>query len=284
MGYNQHQSFYLRDRWLGKGLRALQENERFFFLDDAFERLGLGKNMVQSLRHWLLATDCAIIDGVGKNRIMKLTSFGKWLLENDPALKYMDTIAILHYNIVSEVEPSSSWYWYFNLNNEIISDKEDLFIRLSQWVQERETRVVSENSIQRDVDVLLNMYSTDDRLDDPEEVIFSPLSRLKLVEQNEDMWKKKEVSITEESLFYIKYSLCKYSNKYKRYEISLNELVNGKELLGKVFNMKNATILNNLIRLENDPYYKVNFTRTNNLDYLILPNISLEDLLRQHTY
>src|SRR5690625_5190949 len=153
MGYNQHQSFYLRDRWLGKGLRALQENERFFFLDDAFERLGLGKNMVQSLRHWLLATDCAIIDGVGKNRIMKLTSFGKWLLENDPALKYMDTIAILHYNIVSEVEPSSSWYWYFNLNNEIISDKEDLFIRLSQWVQERETRVVSENSIQRDVDV-----------------------------------------------------------------------------------------------------------------------------------
>lgn len=284
MGYNQHQSFYLRERWLGKGLRALENNPRFFFQEDAFEKLGLGKNMVQSLRHWLIATNCAEISGIGQERRMDLTPFGNWLLQYDPALKYFDVLAILHYNIVSNDEPSSSWYWYFNLNNETILDKDLMFTRLNEWIQERETRVVSENSIKRDVDVLLNMYAGDEVLDDPEEVITSPLSKLKLIKETKNTWVKNEVLIPDNNLLFIKYSLCDYSNKHDRYELSLNEVINGEELLGKIFNMKSSTILDSLIRLENDFEYNLEFTRTNNLDYINLPNISVKELLDRHKF
>lgn len=284
MGYNQHQSFYLRDRWLGKGLRAINKDPRFFYQDDAFEKLGLGKNMVQSLRHWLIATGCAYNDGVGKKRKMILTPFGNWVLENDPALKYADTVAMIHYNIVYKDEPSSSWFWYFNINNESMSDKENLFIRLDEWVQEKESRVVSKNSIKRDVDVLLKMYSKGEELEDPEEVISSPFSRLNLIVEKEEMWKKNEVTMPENSLLFIKYALCKYSNEKKRYELSVEEILNDSSLIGRVYNMKSSTVLNKLIQLENSKIYKINFTRTNNLDYIILPKITEEELLAQSIY
>lgn len=267
---------------MGKGLRALYNDNKFFFQEDAFEKLGLGKNMVQSLRHWLIATNAAEIKGVGKERRIELTSFGEWLLEFDPALKYFDTLAIIHYNIVSDIEPSSSWYWYFNLYNETISDKETIFIRLNEWIQEREARIVSENSIKRDVDILLNMYSHGEELDDPEEVIFSPLAKLALIKENNTVWIKNEVFIPRNNLFFIKYALCKYSNKYNQFELGLNEVINEKELLGKVFNMKSSTIIESLVKLENDYDYRIEFTRTNNLDYIKLPQISIDELLDRH--
>ncbi|MCY9076434.1 DUF4007 family protein, partial [Bacillus inaquosorum] len=55
MAYGRHESFYLRDKWLSKGMKAISEDSRFFYDKDGFEKIGLGKNMVRSLRFWLLA-------------------------------------------------------------------------------------------------------------------------------------------------------------------------------------------------------------------------------------
>lgn len=284
MGYNQHQSFFLRERWLGKGLRALVKNERFFFEDDAFEKLGLGKNMVQSLQHWLIAVGAVISEGTGKDRVLTFTKFGQWLLENDAALKYFDTVAMLHYNLTAEDEPSSTWYWYFNNYNEDISDKDEIFNNLNEWVQEREIRVVSENSISRDVDCLLRMYSLDDEPDDPEEVISSPFSKLHLIKQRGGIWHKNEIKIPNDNVLFVKYALCSYAEKNEQYEINLEDILNKAGLLGKIYNMNSSTIVQSLTRLEHDPFYKIEFTRTNNLDVIKLPKISVNELLDQHKF
>ena len=284
MGYNQHQSFFLRDRWLGKGLRALEKDPRFFFRKDAFEKIGLGKNMVQSLQHWLIAVNAAVSVGTGKNRVLEFTYFGEWLLNNDPALKYFDTIAMLHYNIVSQDEPSTSWYWYFNEFPNEMSDKETLFNELNEWVKQRETRKVSENSIRRDVDCLLRMYASEEETEDPEEIITSPFAKLKLIVERNETWFKNEINIPNNNLLFIKYALCKYSEDNDRYEISLEDILNEKKLLGKVYNMNSSQVIDALTMLENDYYYKVEFTRTNNLDIVQLPKMSIVDLLENHKF
>lgn len=282
MGYNQHQSFFLRDRWTGKGLRATYNNPRFFFEDDAFEKIGLGKNMVQSLQHWLIATESAVSNGIGKERTLDLTRFGRWILKNDPALKRFDTIAMLHYNISSNEEPSTTWYWYFNEYSETIADKKSMFKQLNGWVQERETRVVSENSIWRDIECITRMYASDEQPDDPEEVIVSPFARLNLLEEKNDMFIKREINDKTEDLLFIKYSLCKYSDETNQYEIGLDDLVNKSKLLGKVFNLKTTSIIKALSELENDDFYKITFTRTNNLDMIKLPKLTLNDFLEYY--
>lgn len=283
MGYNQHQSFYLRERWLGKGLRAIAKNPRFLFEDDAFEKLGLGKNMVQSLQHWLRATNVAKTEGMGKNRIFKMTTFGQWLYDNDLSLSRFDTIAMLHYNIVSRNEPSTTWYWFFNKNTETILDKESMFELLSPWIRERETRVVAENSILRDIDCITKMYSGEVQPEDPEEVISSPFSRLQLLKKIDENYVKTEIAHTEKYIDYVIYTLIKFKEKTGQSEISLQDLINKEKLLGKVFNMSSSTIVQILSQLENHKFFRIKFTRTNNLDMVILPNITEKEFYEYFT-
>ena len=51
-----HETFTLRYGWLKKAVDAVHEDPIVFTRDDALVRLGVGKNMVRSIRHWGLAT------------------------------------------------------------------------------------------------------------------------------------------------------------------------------------------------------------------------------------
>jgi len=81
---------------------------------------------------------------------------------------------------------------------------------------------------------------------------------------------------------FIKYALCKFSEEEERYEISLEEILNERKLLGKVYNMNSVDIINALTMLENDLYYKIEFTKTNNLDIVKLPRIKVNEFLEKH--
>ena len=50
-----HQTFVFRYGWLEKGVRGIHECPTLFE-DDALVRLGVGKNMVSSIRHWCQVT------------------------------------------------------------------------------------------------------------------------------------------------------------------------------------------------------------------------------------
>jgi len=50
--FSGHQTFAFRYGWLEKGVRGIDECATLFSEDDALVRLGVGKNMVSSIRHW----------------------------------------------------------------------------------------------------------------------------------------------------------------------------------------------------------------------------------------
>src|ERR1035437_1834804 len=54
--FSGHETFVFRYGWLKKAYDAVRENPQSFGDDQAIVTLGVGKNMVRSIRHWALAT------------------------------------------------------------------------------------------------------------------------------------------------------------------------------------------------------------------------------------
>ena len=54
--FSGHQTFAFRYGWLEKGVKGVAASPGIFAAEDAIVQLGVGKNMVESIRHWCLAT------------------------------------------------------------------------------------------------------------------------------------------------------------------------------------------------------------------------------------
>lgn len=277
MGYNQHQSFYLRDRWLGKAIRSIETNPSFFFEKDAFEKIGLGKNMVQSLRHWIKAI--GIVDEDRIKKVHTLTPLGKLIKKYDITLKYVATAAILHYEITKQDEPSTAWYWFFNELKDTQISREDLLVTFQSWVQSRETRVVSENSLKRDVDTLIRMYTAGEDNEDPEEVTLSPLANLQVMTEKNGIVYKEEAIIPKQDEIFLMYVLLDYSQRKEQYVLNIDDLLQETGLFGNIYNWSRANILRMLNDWTYEEEFKIVFTRTNNLDVIRLPEVNPIDFL-----
>ena len=53
--FSGHETFPFRYPWLKKGFDAVSADGEVFQREDAITTLGVGKNMVRSIRHWCLA-------------------------------------------------------------------------------------------------------------------------------------------------------------------------------------------------------------------------------------
>lgn len=279
MGYSQHQSFYLRDRWLSKAIKSIDSNSSFFFEKDAFEKMGLGKNMVQSLKYWIIATQ--LFEEVKDNnqKYHQITSLGNFIKEKDRAVKYFNTAGLLHHSLATNREISTTWYWFFNIYTETVFTREEILSELTNWVQKREKRVISENSLKRDIDCLIKLYTSGGSVADPEEVILSPLYKLNLLEERNGVIYKKEAKMDGSNLLLIGYTLLKYMQGRNLSAISIDDLVHKEELIGKLFNMKRSAIVNLISEWTEHTQYPAVFTRTSNLDTLRLPEVSPEDFI-----
>src|SRR5688572_12512757 len=90
--FSGHESFHCRQLWLKKGFDYIKSG-RSFTDPDAVVTLGVGKNMVTSIKFWLKAFN--IIDA-GEN----LTEFAKFIFEDngfDPYLEDDQSLWLLHY-------------------------------------------------------------------------------------------------------------------------------------------------------------------------------------------
>ncbi|RYI26660.1 DUF4007 family protein [Bacillus infantis] len=275
MGYGQHQSFYLRDRWLNKGIKNIKEDSRFFYDKEAFEKIGLGKNMVQSLRYWVLATRVAEEQfNSERKKVYKITNFGEILYKFDRFIQFSDSAAILHYHLSSSKEPSTAWYWFFNILNQTVISKDELVSEFIKWVNNNEEKKISEKSLKRDIDCLIKLYTAGHADNDPEEVIQSPLYKIGLVKESKGQVYKNNGNLEVIGLSALMYVLLKYKEKHDVDTITVEEIILNEALWGKVFNMQRATVINVLENLTHHPAFPITFTRTNNLDTIRIPKIN----------
>lgn len=284
MKFGQHQSFYLRVNWLAKAIKMRNQDPRFFYNELGFEKIGLGKNMVKALRHWVVATTImqeARDDEIGS--FHEVTNFGELIQTYDRFVRLPLTSVALHSLLASNRTQATTWYWYFNEYGHRSSTNEELLCALEEWVKKHHHRPVSSNTLKRDLDCLKLMYTAKASLeDDPEEVIASPLSPLGLLlHETREQFVKRSPELTELDLDGLYFNLLHYCATHEINSVTLEELLVQPGLWGKLFNLSSNQILEALERLQELPFYPVRFVRTNQLYSLSIETEDAYDFLRK---
>jgi len=112
-----HESFPCRYTWLPKAVRGLNADPTLFSDDErAMVTLGVGKNMVRSIRFWIHAAGVAAPEKKGSGYL--LTDLGRLLLGDrglDPFLEDTSTLWLLHWNLSTDMEnPLLAWDYLLN--------------------------------------------------------------------------------------------------------------------------------------------------------------------------
>ena len=257
-----HETFILREGWLAKGLKAVSDNPKVFSEYAGADALGVGTNMAKAIRYWLRAGG---VTAESKGEV-RLSAMGRLIKEYDAYFEDIFTMWLIHAGIACNAELATSWYVIFNkIGNEEYTKDElcDVLMReLKAYSMQQE---LPESSVLADVTAIINMYSRDKNVDyDPEEKKVSPFSELTLLKRNGITYKKympaQEILPDMAVLFLIR----RYFENEKTDSVSIDTLLKGDMLPGKIYNLNRVALNFYLDKLASDGYIAVN--RTAGLD------------------
>ena len=192
LSFTGHQTFAFRYAWLAKGVHGVNKDGELFFRDDAMVTLGVGKNMVDSIRFWCRALSLIEVDG--GNKTSQLLPLGELLFGGrrkskglDPYLEDPATLWLLHWQLASRTDLASTWHLAFTRWSRTEFTRDELIRWLWQTASQRASARSSEASIKRDVDVFLRTYipAAIDRRRPIEDSFDCPLSELGLMSEIE---------------------------------------------------------------------------------------------------
>lgn len=156
LSFSGHETFVCRYSWLKKACDAVSVNPLIFTDESAIATLGVGKNMVHSIRHW--AKSFGILeDDQGS---VKLSDLAKNIFTDDgwdPYLEDQGTLWLLHWNLASNQELATTFYYAFNKLNSIEFTKQQLINELMAFTEDHCVKV-SPNTISKDVDIFIRTY------------------------------------------------------------------------------------------------------------------------------
>ena len=190
--FGRHSSFQLRYGWLTKGYDAIKEHSArdIFNSEDATVELGVGKNMVASIRYWLQAV------GITDEK-SEISDFGYLLLSDTGYDKYLEddaTLWLIHWQLATNQRLASSIYWLFNHFHKTSFTAEEALNHLKSFLLEQGIKF-SEGTVKMDLQVTLRMYSPRRSSDTSvEEVLESPLSLLGLISYSDGRYNFKSAA------------------------------------------------------------------------------------------
>lgn len=209
--FSGHESFPCKSMWLKKGYDYLVDRNRFTD-PDAVVKLGVGKNMVQSIRFWLRAFGLLNDD--------EATEIAHYLFDDrdgrDPYAEDNATLWILHYMLVVTAVSSIYRLFFVDLQREKKEfDKEQVlsFIKRKCNVPEQKN-VFNENTVKKDIRVLLQNYLAPTSPKGYEEYA-SILLELGLLRENEGKYSFNEISIEQVNPLIILFALVHIAGEDK---------------------------------------------------------------------
>jgi hypothetical protein len=195
--FSGHETFPFRYTWLKKGVDAVLDNPSAFADESATVTLGVGKNMVRSIRHWCMATGLIKKnkgnpdqDGTGGEGLAP-TKLGKSLLADDgfdPYLEDVATLWLIHWQLATNTNRATTWFWAFSVFGQNEFRKDTFISELINWAEKSTRNRISENSIKRDVDCFLRTYvpSRLTKTTTMEDTFDCPLVELNLISDSPD--------------------------------------------------------------------------------------------------
>jgi hypothetical protein len=177
----RHETFALRDGWLAKAIDAIERDPASLSRVGAHHDLGVGKNMLVSLRYWTQATGLAESSG---RQSLTLTELGKLVKRADWYIEDAGTLWILQRQLACNSQLATFWYWMFNEIAEEEVSEGDAVVRFQQWVARafEGADEINEKSIRKDWSCFTRTYVSNTR-DSLWEDLQSPFAVLGLVDR-----------------------------------------------------------------------------------------------------
>ena len=278
MKFKAHETFFIRKGWLSKGMKNVAKNPVLFVdrLNNPMDELGLGSNMVKSLRYWLQATGLTEEKIVEKKHHQLLTNdFGKIVYEKDKFLEETGTLHFVQYKLAKNKDEATSWYFFFNKFNMNEFTREDFITEMNKYLAEEKVDLPAASSIGDDFNCIINTYlpryKTSNKEINPENNIDCPLGEIGLVDiidkrKGTTLYKKSVPLLSKFNPWVIMSVICDNANGAT--EINLNELLLGENNIGHIFNLDSVAMLELLHVLEKKEMLKI--IRTSGLDVIQL--------------
>ena len=154
--FSGHESFACKSHWLKRGYDFVR-GENNFNDDDAVVRLGVGKNMVASIKFWLKA--------IGLLKDAGLVALANHLFDDDngkdPYLEDIGTLWLLHFLLIQTDYATiykTTFVDYHRQRNIIEKSKLQNYIKHICFDEIGYKNLYNENTVKRDIGVMLHNY------------------------------------------------------------------------------------------------------------------------------
>ena len=153
--FSGHESFPCKTLWLKKGYDFVKEKGNWNDADSVV-KLGVGKNMVASIRYWMRAF------GMLEND--KLTDIADYIFDSnkgqDPFVEDLGTLWLLHYLLVSTGEATLYQLLFTKFQRERLTFERDHIVAFVKrcMIEDGKQKTYNENTVKKDVGVLLQNY------------------------------------------------------------------------------------------------------------------------------
>jgi len=190
LSFSGHETFPFRHGWLKKGVDAVFADASFFTKERALIELGVGKNMVGSIRHWCVAA--GLIQELQDHRgQFCVTEIGSRIFSSsgfDPYLEDPGTLWLIHWLIASNFKRATTWFWMFSNWNAVEFTRERIAFEIQSWLEKHGYKPISENSLRRDIDCFVHSYvhSRHSKSSVIEDTLDCPLVDLRLINELSD--------------------------------------------------------------------------------------------------
>jgi len=287
MRFRAHDTFFIRKGWLYKGIKNVDRDRTVFMGDNGnpMDILGIGANMVKSLRYWLQAVGLTSEPLQGK-RYQILTPFGEIIHENDRYIEEIGTLWFLHYKLTTNKDDATAWYYFFNEFKRNEFNRDDFVKQLNTYVLLNESEV-SERSLDDDFNCIISTYvpriKSNPGKVHPESNIDCPLGELSLIDIVNKKAKTYKKSVPKlDSIHPLVVLAVIIDQAQGETEIKISSIQNDRCNAGKVFNLDIITLSSLLNKIEIMGYIKV--VRTAGLDYIdiVERNIDFLECVREY--
>lgn len=258
--FKKNETFYLRDGWLEKAINAIYDNKpnNIFSKNNGISILGIGSNMVKSLKYWLQASNIII----STNTKTELSLFGELLYKYDRYLENQFSLFLVHYYLVKNMIECPLFYGLFNIDIKTFT-KNDFVSVISSYFQSLDLAVKKEY-LEDDTGVLLKSYINDSKGDNPEDNYVCPLAYLRLLEKKGDKYIKTKPIY--QSLSYLIVYLC-LVDLYEGQSFNIEDSIDEINSPIKIFNLDKNMYLQYLEEMKKNQLITINKTAGLNTVY-----------------
>ena len=259
--FSGHQTFCFRYGWLEKGFRFVAK-EKSFSDENAIVELGVGKNMVDSIKYWCEMTG-VIKDGA-------ITEIGKRLLDEDtgwdPYLEDHASWWLLHWQMATNPDFRTAGEALFSYLRKPEFSKQDVAEAALKLVEEGK-KPPADKVIMRDVDCYIRAYSGLRRFDKQllkEEGFECPWQDLNLVQPMSEGELYRFTIGAKVSLppAVIGYALSEYLGRENKPSTTLQKALYSEHSPGQVFMLDENALIEALQTLHEDRKWGAHFDFT----------------------